>query len=74
MVFEERRWEREGLTDLVSCGRIAAMEPFVSPGAQQTGLCPPLKKADGGQTVEWKTFGRTNRIYRSRCLVSRSER
>lgn len=47
MAFEERRWEREGLTDLVSCGRIAAMEPFVSPGAQQTGLCPPLKKKNG---------------------------
>lgn len=30
-------WEERGLTDLVSCGRMAAMEPFVRPGGPTNG-------------------------------------
>lgn len=47
-------------------------------GPNKRAFVLPLKKEERGEGgelehVEWKTFPRTNRIYRSRCLVLRSE-
>lgn len=56
---------------LALCGLMAAMEPFVCPRAQQTGLCPPLKEGARGAQDGKSPLQQIESIV---CLVSRFQR